>query len=397
MLNKCMHLTFAALASLAFAEPISLQGRVDGVTDGDYSITLRFWDAGSNGSIVYSSSIETNFIDGLFSITAEVPDDTFNGARWWDVSVPGAGTTNRTPVASVPRSIATRGILVDENSDVFIGPGAPRGGFFSRVTFEGPGDSRLTQDTRSILRLNGPSDGSYSMLAFGRDDIQKPTAAIGVASTGEGSHMAFGTSNSYATGITNFGLSINQEGQVIVACPEELAIDGIARPFGSAALSVYGRVTSNSLQINGGSDLAEPFPASSASSIVPIPGMVLSIDPLSPGALRVSERAYDTTVAGVYSGGNGLPTGLVMGKDGCELTGNSAEALPLAMTGRVWVFADDSNGEIVPGDRLTTSGANPGYAMKATDGLRAGGSVIGKAMTPIDPASGMVLVLVNLQ
>jgi hypothetical protein len=125
--------------------------------------------------------------------------------------------------------------------------------------------------------------------------------------------------------------------------------------------------------------------------------MVLSIDPDHPGALRVATEAYDPRVAGVYSGGNGLPTGMIMGKEGCDLTAPGEDRLPLAMTGRVWVYADESNGAIVPGDRLTTSGLKPGHAMKVTDAARADGSVIGKAMTRVDVSTGMVLVLVNLQ
>jgi hypothetical protein len=68
---------------------------------------------------------------------------------------------------------------------------------------------------------------------------------------------------------------------------------------------------------------------------------------------------------------------------------------PVALTGRVYVFACAEAGEIVPGDLLTTS-SRPGYAMKVTDYQKAQGAVIGKAMTSIDE-NGYVLVLVNLQ
>lgn len=151
------------------------------------------------------------------------------------------------------------------------------------------------------------------------------------------------------------------------------------------------RVEMPVLTITGGSDLAEPFLVSpgKGAEVGPKPGMVMSIDPANPGALRVATDAYDTRVAGVYSGGNNLPTGMIMGKEGCDLTAPGEGKVPLAMTGRVWVFADESSGQIKPGDRLTTSGLKPGHAMKVIDDVKAPGTVIGKAMTGIDPQTGM--------
>ena len=69
---------------------------------------------------------------------------------------------------------------------------------------------------------------------------------------------------------------------------------------------------------------------------------------------------------------------------------------PVALTGRVYCWCDASKGSIVPGDLLTTSNT-PGHAMKASDPMRAFGSVIGKAASTLDEGTGLVLVLVNLQ
>ena len=68
----------------------------------------------------------------------------------------------------------------------------------------------------------------------------------------------------------------------------------------------------------------------------------------------------------------------------------------VALSGRVYVKANTSAGPIAPGDLLTTSEI-PGEAMKAADHQRAQGSILGKAMTPLDEGTGMVLVLVTLQ
>jgi len=69
---------------------------------------------------------------------------------------------------------------------------------------------------------------------------------------------------------------------------------------------------------------------------------------------------------------------------------------PIAMSGRVWVRCDTSAGAIHAGDLLTTA-ARAGYAMRAADPARAGGAVLGKAMSSLDAGTGMVLVLVSLQ
>lgn len=160
-----------------------------------------------------------------------------------------------------------------------------------------------------------------------------------------------------------------------------------------------GKATMKVLEIIGGADIAEPF-AKSPESIEPRAGMVMCIDPNHPGALRVSDKPYDSTVAGVFSGANGLPVGMLLGSNGDSLTKDGPGRLPIAMAGRAWVFADepetDPNSRIKPGDRLTTSSV-PGRAMKVLDDSRAPGTVIGKAMTPVDRKTGMCLVLVNLQ
>jgi hypothetical protein len=118
----------------------------------------------------------------------------------------------------------------------------------------------------------------------------------------------------------------------------------------------------------------------------------VEIDPDNPGQLRKARGAYNKRVAGVVAGANGLSKGIVLG----NLEG-SEDHTPIAMSGRVWVYADATHEAIEPGDLLTTSDL-PGHAMKASDPSRAHGAVIGKAMTRLEKGkTGMVLVLVNLQ
>ena len=145
-----------------------------------------------------------------------------------------------------------------------------------------------------------------------------------------------------------------------------------------------------SLTIRGGADLAEPFPMSAAQSEMPA-GSVVVIDDQHPGQLKLSDQPYDTRVAGIVSGANGIHPGIQMQQQGLLEGGKN-----VALTGRVYVRANASNGPIRPGDFLTTS-ATPGYAMKVTDHDRAQGAILGKAMTSLNQGTGMVLVLVTLQ
>jgi len=143
-----------------------------------------------------------------------------------------------------------------------------------------------------------------------------------------------------------------------------------------------------SLTITGGADLAEPFAMTEGQ----LPkGSVVVIDPAHPGKLKLSERTYDKRVAGVVSGANGINPGISLKQEGAMEGGQN-----VALTGRVYVQADASNGAIEPGDLLMTSDT-PGHAMKVTDHTRAQGAILGKAMSALNDGEGLVLVLVTLQ
>jgi hypothetical protein len=146
----------------------------------------------------------------------------------------------------------------------------------------------------------------------------------------------------------------------------------------------------SSITIEGGADLAEPFTITASQNDVP-QGAVVVIDEQNPGHLKLSDQSYDTRVAGVVSGANGINPGIQMQQQGLLEGGKN-----VALTGRVYVQADTSNGAIKPGDLLTTS-TTPGHAMKVTDHARAAGAILGKAMTGLSGGNGMVLVLVTLQ
>ena len=165
---------------------------------------------------------------------------------------------------------------------------------------------------------------------------------------------------------------------------------GIGTTEPAAKLDVRGTTRSDVIQITGGADFAEPFKIASAQPLQP--GLVVAIDPDHAGQLRIADKAYDRMVAGVISGAGGLQPGLVMQQP--EVV--QGEAHPVALTGRVYVWADASFGTIQPGDLLTTS-ATPGHAMRVGDYDQAQGAILGKAMSRLEQGKGLVLVLVNLQ
>ena len=153
-------------------------------------------------------------------------------------------------------------------------------------------------------------------------------------------------------------------------------------------VAVHGRLSVREIEV-GGADLAEPFEMSNEAEIPP--GMVVSINPSREGALQLSGEAYDRAVVGVVSGANGLHAGVIL-KDPASVQPTQ----PVALSGRVYCWADTTSGPINPGDLLTTSGIR-GHAMRVTDYQRAQGAVLGKAMSALQEGNGLVLVLVTLQ
>jgi len=173
---------------------------------------------------------------------------------------------------------------------------------------------------------------------------------------------------SSSSGIASKGLDIDEQGNAYVTS----------------------MVTCASLKLTGGSDIAEPFDVKMSDAVKA--GIVMVIDPDDPGKLEISEKAYDRRVAGVISGAGGIEPGMVMSQSGSVADGK----YPIAVTGRVYCWADAKYGSIKPGDLMTTSDT-PGHAMKVADFTKAQGAIIGKAMSSLSEGQGLVLVLVTLQ
>jgi hypothetical protein len=120
-------------------------------------------------------------------------------------------------------------------------------------------------------------------------------------------------------------------------------------------------------------------------------GTVVVLDPDKNNQVVASTESYDSRVAGVIS----PQPGIALGERG------DGRVL-VAATGRVRVKVDATNGPIKIGDLLVTSDKE-GFAMKSIavefGGVRMHrpGTIIGKALEPLDKGAGEILVLLSLQ
>jgi len=120
-------------------------------------------------------------------------------------------------------------------------------------------------------------------------------------------------------------------------------------------------------------------------------GTVVVLDSTKSNQVVASTQSYDTLVAGVVS----LRPGLALGEAG-------KNKILVATTGRVRVKVDATSGPIQIGDLLVT-GDKEGVAMKSKPvdiggvRLHRPGTLIGKALEPLEKGSAEILVLLSLQ
>jgi hypothetical protein len=289
------------------------------------------------------------------------------------------------------------------------------GGGSTLMTLDPYGDLDVTGAVMGHVGVYGTSSGgSFSSGVSGTDNsgYNNSTGVSGTSSAGDGVYGVGAnkgvhglTSSAGPTHAGVFGENSAVGGTGVVGNALNTGSAGVAGVAdASGSTGVYGRGSlwagnfDGNVNVNGtlttkiltiaGADLAEPFDI--AESALPR-GTVVVIDGKRLGGLRRSTKAYDTGVAGIVSGANGINSGIILSQPGVNEGGQN-----VALSGRVYVLADATGDPILPGDLLTTSSV-PGHAMKAGNHAKAVGAVIGKAMSPLPQGRGMVLVLVTLQ
>jgi hypothetical protein len=162
---------------------------------------------------------------------------------------------------------------------------------------------------------------------------------------------------------------------------------GVGTPAPASKLHVVGDITVTG-NINAKyQDVAEWVPSTQKL----VAGTVVILDVSRDNHVTASMKSYDTRVAGVVS----AQPGITLGEAG------EGKAL-VATTGRVRVKVDASRAPIQIGDLLVTSDVE-GVAMKSEPiniggrQMHSPGTIIGKALEPIEKGTGEILVLLSLQ
>ncbi len=158
------------------------------------------------------------------------------------------------------------------------------------------------------------------------------------------------------------------------------SIDTNNRPTRRVTITGEGDMTISGQINSGGADLADLLPAVTGLS----PGDVLIIN--ENGLLAQSQKAYQTSVVGVYSTQPGF-----VGSQG----DTHSNLVPLALAGIVPVNVTNENGNIQPGDLLVAASLS-GHAMRAGE-IMPSGSVIGKALQAFNGETGTIQMLVMLR
>ncbi len=284
---------------------------------------------------------------------------TAKGYTYYDNSV---GAMSMQSASGVPLALTINGtsaLFIDTSRNVGIGTTSP-GGLLHVATTSASDTFRLQYNNGSNGGnwtinpfISGVSNGGLSFL-----DSQHSTVPLVISDAG---NVGIGKTNP----------------------SEKLEVVGNINVSGSGAGNIYLSGTINAKY----QDVAEWVPSSEQNPV----GTVVVLDSTRSNQVISSTQAYDTRVAGVVS----EKPGIALGESG-------ANKVLVATTGRVLVKVDASNGPIHIGDLLVTSDI-PGLAMKSepiTIGNRKmhmPGTLIGKALEPLEKGSGKILVLLSLQ
>jgi hypothetical protein len=209
-----------------------------------------------------------------------------------------------------------------------------------------------------------------------------PSSRLYVGGTNDNLFQVVGTGSAATDTIAHFSSAVGTN--LIVRGNGYVGI-GTITP--ASKLHVAGSITVDGNVNAKYQDVAEWVPSTQQLT----PATVVVLDTNKSNGVVASAHSYDTRVAGVIS----AQPGIALGESG-------AGKVLVATTGRVRVRVDASRSAIHIGDLLVTSDI-PGMAMKSETvniggiQLHRPGTLIGKALEPLEKGSGEILVLLSLQ
>jgi hypothetical protein len=254
-------------------------------------------------------------------------------------------------------------------------------------------------DTHGILTLDGGDSSAASngwvQLAFGyagtatyehfirtrHNGGTATTNAIDFYTSDGTQNGVFPTNAVHGLTVTNGRIGIGGN----INPQYNLHVTGTA--YISGAATVHGDMTVDGNIAAKFQDVAEWVPATTHME----PGTVVILNREHENEVTPSAHAYDTAVAGVVS----EQPGLILGVAG-------ASKAQIATTGRVKVHVTTAGGAIRIGDLLVTSDES-GVAMKSQPvelggvAIHRPGTLIGKALQPLQTGEGDIPVLLSLQ
>jgi hypothetical protein len=335
------------------------------VPDGGYEVAFRLYGTASGGSSVYAVTKTVTTTNGIFSTVLSPPVEEMDNPLYLDLTVEGEQLPERQRLLGAPYALSLVG---GATVDGLINQGSAVSATLNVANYG-------TGAGLAVAQANTGDFGNSAIIAVNRntgDDI--PTLKVSNVDSNGRMIEAYNASNADPT-----------------------------NPWADIEFSVRGggSVYCDGAFTGGGADYADMLPVSE--SVEPGDVLVIGAD----GKLTLSTNARATNVAGVHSTKPGFVGGdpaantdegdpeakALMSSLPSLVRDPDLERVPVAMAGVVPCKVSAENGAIKPGDLLVTSN-KAGHAMRAD--APSPGTLLGKAMEPLESGTGVILVLVSL-
>jgi hypothetical protein len=362
---------------------------------------VQLWNFGSGPMLFGTGGVERIRIDaaGNVGVGTATPGSYFGVPARLDVSGPLHGVINANGATGYSSAITfsengvAKWALSSRNS--YDSP-SNRLSFFNNssnevLTVLNSGNVGIgTTNPQARLDVNGSVAISGALLdtAYGRirvgNGVVTPTVYDAYATAVVDSNPAGVTFNSGLNGTPNLN-AFNFNAPALGSTQKLISFKsaGVEKAYidANGNISLSGNISAKY------QDVAEWVPSSQNLKA----GTVVILDPEKSNQVIASKESYDTRVAGVVSDNPGV----ILGEGG-------EGKVKVATTGRVRVRVDATRAPIKIGDLLVTSDEE-GIAMKSVPVnfqgrlIHSPGTIIGKALEPLEKGRGEILVLLSLQ